>query len=521
MKIRRLLLALFAFAGSAAAQFTTVTGTVIDPNTLPYSFGSINAILVLPGGQSPTLNGAPYSPPTQPAGLDGNGKFTLQLADNNVLLPANTTWNFSVCSQLGATVQPAFGKGSVCFVLPTPITITGSSQDISVQLQAAALPLTVPFSSSGGLTCTPATAFTILTFNSTANCTSGLNLAYGFYTLPSGGAATNIVAAGGGSTRTANGGFQAMGTTSGNFGSFFTTNAAGSQFIFGANVGFSPASWKADSSLSPINYAQLSFAGAWGFEFSGGGDAQGSGTAAGFKVTNAASTLNNSPGAPNSLTAGNSNGSTNSTSPGGDTTITSGNYLGANNNRGGDVTITSGNSSGTGRGGNINLNTGTGATPGQVLCNGNPCFQGTLAAPTITTCSGCPITFGNTETVIISKAVTFPATGCPCRVLVSYALFLSTGNSGQDAALVCDIATAPCTGNAMATSQTATTGSASAYGINGTGFSPVTYANNATVTFTVQAASTHAGSTTAVASVTPALTGAQSSNLNIAVLGSQ
>jgi len=125
----------------AAAQFTTVTGTVVDPNGTPYAFGTISATLVLPGGTSPTLGGLPYTPPTQPTGLDKNGSFTLQLADNTQLQPGGTQWNFTVCSALG-TVQPAGGKGPVCFSLAAPITISGSSQSISSNLNAVALALT-------------------------------------------------------------------------------------------------------------------------------------------------------------------------------------------------------------------------------------------------------------------------------------------------------------------------------------------------------------------------------------------
>ncbi len=146
----------FPLTELAAAQFTTVTGTVTDPNGLPYANGTISAVLILPGGQSPTIGGLPYSPPTQPAGLDKNGSFTLQLGDNTQISPAATKWNFTVCSA-GATVQPAIGTGSVCFSLAAPITISGASQDISTQLNAVALLLTLGSSSqklvvTGGLT---------------------------------------------------------------------------------------------------------------------------------------------------------------------------------------------------------------------------------------------------------------------------------------------------------------------------------------------------------------------------------
>jgi hypothetical protein len=139
MKLLRLFALLFVPALSFA-QFTTVTGTVVDPNGIPYANGTI--VPTLSTSASPTLNGGPYTPPSQPVGLDINGKFTLQLADNTVLLPASTKWNFTVCSGAG-TVNPAIGTGSQCFSLAAPITISGSSQSISTQLNAVALALTL------------------------------------------------------------------------------------------------------------------------------------------------------------------------------------------------------------------------------------------------------------------------------------------------------------------------------------------------------------------------------------------
>jgi hypothetical protein len=138
MKLLRLFALLFVPALSFA-QFTTVTGTVTDPNGLAYANGTISPGLVLPGGTSPTLNGLPYTPPSQPTGLDGAGKFTMRLADNTVLLPGSTQWTFLVCSAAG-TIQPAGGKGPVCFNVPA-LTISGSSQSITSNISAVALAL--------------------------------------------------------------------------------------------------------------------------------------------------------------------------------------------------------------------------------------------------------------------------------------------------------------------------------------------------------------------------------------------
>jgi len=135
--------------GSAAAQFTLVTGTVTDPNGVPYALGTIVPTLVTSGTPKFTATGALYFPPNQASGLDGNGHFLVQLADNTFLTPGGTQWNFKVCSAVG-TVPLAFGTGPQCFSLAAPITISGATQDIGANLHAVALALTLPFGSGTG-----------------------------------------------------------------------------------------------------------------------------------------------------------------------------------------------------------------------------------------------------------------------------------------------------------------------------------------------------------------------------------
>src|SRR5690348_7809125 len=125
----------------AAAQFTQVTGTVTDPNGIPYTAiggGSIAATLIVPGNQSPTVNGASINGVMSPVGLDSNGHFAIQLADNNVILPAGTQWQFQVQESPGEA--PPWGFGPITFKVT--LTITGASQDISANLSAAAPALT-------------------------------------------------------------------------------------------------------------------------------------------------------------------------------------------------------------------------------------------------------------------------------------------------------------------------------------------------------------------------------------------
>lgn len=134
-------LAIFVFvalAGSLAlAQFTTVTGTITDPNSVPYSNGNITAQLIT-AGTTPTLNGLPFSM-SGSSGLDVNGKFTMRLADNTQIVPGGLQWKFTVTCG-GGCVPPAGGTGPQQFSVS--ITISGATQDISATLSAAAPALT-------------------------------------------------------------------------------------------------------------------------------------------------------------------------------------------------------------------------------------------------------------------------------------------------------------------------------------------------------------------------------------------
>ncbi len=177
-KFLRLSLLVLLLAPFAAAQFTLVTGTVVDPNGVPYALGTITAQLVT-AGVTPTINGNSFAM-TGSSGLSATGSFTMQLVSNALMLPNTLQWSFQVCSAQG-TVQPAGGPGPVCFT--TLITISGATQSISSTLSAAALALTIttgggPVNSAGavggfytdGLLNPPKVAFgTVNLANGTAN----------------------------------------------------------------------------------------------------------------------------------------------------------------------------------------------------------------------------------------------------------------------------------------------------------------------------------------------------------------
>lgn len=119
----------------AMAQTTAVSGTVTDPNGIPYAFGTILPQFVnVSGGASPTFTatGFPMLPPTTPSTLSATGTFSFSLGSNTSLTPSSTHWQFLICSGQG-TIAQAFGTGNQCFTTGL-ITITGATQSITTNI---------------------------------------------------------------------------------------------------------------------------------------------------------------------------------------------------------------------------------------------------------------------------------------------------------------------------------------------------------------------------------------------------
>lgn len=123
-----LLIALLLLAPAIAyAQTTTVTGTVTDPNGNAYANGTVSAFLILPAG-APIPPGARQS--SGPFSLSASGFFSITLA-------SPLTYTFSFCGtpvNLGPRGNPT--PNSVCFGVPSPIAVSGVSQDITSQISA-------------------------------------------------------------------------------------------------------------------------------------------------------------------------------------------------------------------------------------------------------------------------------------------------------------------------------------------------------------------------------------------------
>jgi hypothetical protein len=120
------------------AQRTTVTAVVKDSSNALYAGGAYNIHLVTspPSGVTPTLGGREITQTEVVGKLDSAANLSVVLWDNNQISPAGSQWRFSICSQDKLT----------CFA--TNVTITGTSQSVTSELQAAAVALP---STSGAL----------------------------------------------------------------------------------------------------------------------------------------------------------------------------------------------------------------------------------------------------------------------------------------------------------------------------------------------------------------------------------
>ena len=106
--------------------------------------------------------------------------------------------------------------------------------------------------------------------------------------------------------------------------------------------------------------------------------------------------------------------------------------------------------------------------------------------------SGDVAVSASTGTTLATQAVTMPSSGCPCRAQVQFSIGIQTASAGGFSAAVTDGT------NTFAAGQTYAAGSVGGnaqVGITGAGWSHITYANNAVVTFTLKTESVDTGYT--------------------------
>src|SRR5215510_6269247 len=114
---------------------TTVTATVRDPSGNIYANALVIASFI---GQNTTPGAGPYVAGGVPQGqfevivpgiTDSLGAMSVLITGNDIITPTPSTWRWTVVSNTTPSVSFAVN-----------IQITGSSQDISAALQAAAAP---------------------------------------------------------------------------------------------------------------------------------------------------------------------------------------------------------------------------------------------------------------------------------------------------------------------------------------------------------------------------------------------
>jgi hypothetical protein len=141
-----------------------------------------------------------------------------------------------------------------------------------------------------------------------------------------------------------------------------------------------------------------------------------------------------------------------------------------------------------------------------------PSVLAAIQANSITTLpTNVSITAG-VNTTIITKSVTMPASGCPCRVFASYGVYYAFSTTGTTVAWVSDGT------NTFGTSLGAAA-TTSPIGMNGSSFSTATYANSASVTFTLMFWANTSGGGTVNAATGSGFPG-QNTWLNLAVQSS-
>jgi len=93
-----------------------------------------------------------------------------------------------------------------------------------------------------------------------------------------------------------------------------------------------------------------------------------------------------------------------------------------------------------------------------------------------------------TQTDVMTRTVTMPASGCPCRVLMSYSLYITTASSGVGYSAWVNDGSA----NMGGTNAGQSNGSSGALtSLSYSGYTTVTYTNNTAVTFTLRTEGDH------------------------------
>lgn len=117
-------------------SLTTVTATITDPSPQAFVSGTATAEYQRPAnsqGITPVINGTPIVERPALVGLDGAGTFVLNLANLALVSPAGGRWRFTLCPNASSSCSVVDSAG-----------IIGASVNLSANLSAGVFLISVP-----------------------------------------------------------------------------------------------------------------------------------------------------------------------------------------------------------------------------------------------------------------------------------------------------------------------------------------------------------------------------------------
>lgn len=482
----------------ALAQSTSVSATIIDSGSQAWAFGSVQ-FRFRPADSNPTgqyfWNGAPFDKsttiPQNPLALDGSGAFSgVSVPSNNFITPAGSTWTVTVCP----------GASTPC--TSQNLTITGTTQTLSITPPAIILNLTVPllaaraYSDSEVTGAIPGTDYFNITDNRTHLC-----IQTGFPPC------TWVVINGGAGTVTSVSGLTPL---------FSVTNPTTTPTFVLLNAPSTTVFGNPTGSPAPPGYFPLSSFGGIVNSVTGTANQITASPTTG-SVTLSIPVIAIFPGSfetNDSITTDNGDfvtGLAGRVIAGGNITTSSG-QMSVPTNR--SYGFTGGSQMFMDVGGALHFKlastadaplvasgaTLSGLTPSRcvetttggllTVASGNCSTGGGVISPPFTCNLASPISgigSGSTQTVI-TCAATAPASGCPCRAHVSWNIAAQGTSSTEQVEAAISDGTNTFAGTSAILTNQVTTGFP---GINRSDISPVTYTNSQAVTFTLSAVSDH------------------------------
>ena len=129
MRYTSIILAVLVLLGTAAAQSTSVTGTITDGDGNAWANGSYQVSFVpAPQSTTATWNGSTLSAGVYTSGsLNGSGAISVSLPKNSVISPSGNNWLFTICPD----------ASGACFTYLA--NFSTSSVDLTSPLSAAAI----------------------------------------------------------------------------------------------------------------------------------------------------------------------------------------------------------------------------------------------------------------------------------------------------------------------------------------------------------------------------------------------